>query len=289
MVQSPQASFVDRLRQPEYTGENRCMPCTVTNIAIAVAVSAVVGYAGLLFELGLAVAVGVGAGLFVVSLAAIYLRGYLVPGTPTLTKRYFPEWFLDLFGKAETDKHDPIETDVDVESILMESRVIEPKPHGDLGLTDEFEAVLFEQIETERANDTDREALADIVGIDAESLSFESYSDGAFVAFRDNARVGSWESRAAFLADAAAGRLLPDYYEDWDETTPAERGAILGGLRLFLERCPACDGPVRFGQEVVESCCRTHDVVAITCEACDSRLFEVEVTEEMLEPEQSAV
>ena len=44
--------------------------------------------------------VGPAPPLLVVALAAIWLRGYLVPGTPELTKRYLPERALALFGKA---------------------------------------------------------------------------------------------------------------------------------------------------------------------------------------------
>lgn len=288
MVQLPQVSVVDSLRQPEYTGENRCMPCTVTNLLIAVVLSALVSYGGLV-AVGAGAGVGAGTAVLLFSLGAIYLRGYLVPGTPTLTKRYFPEWLLDLFGKAEVDQQpETIDADIDVESVLLEADAIEPTPDGDLALTAEFRTALFDQIETEQREDTSREALADIVGIDADGLEFESFGDGAFMAFVGRDRVGSWESRAAFLADAAAGRLLPDRYDDWDRTGPAGRGAILGGLRLFLDRCPGCDGSVRFGQEVVESCCRSRDVVAVTCEDCDARLFEVEVTEEMLAGEPGA-
>ena len=29
------STLADRLRQPEYTGENRCTPCTVVNVVIA--------------------------------------------------------------------------------------------------------------------------------------------------------------------------------------------------------------------------------------------------------------
>lgn len=51
---------------------------------------------------------------------------------------------------------------------------------------------------------------------------------------------------------------------------------MLNGLRLFVERCPACDGPVTADREVVESCCRSLDVVAVSCDACGARLFETE-------------
>ena len=80
---------LDRVRQPEYTGENRCVPCTVANLAIAAVLTA-----------GLAFASVPGAAVFAVfAVGSIWLRGYLVPKTPELTKRYFPDWLLAKFDK----------------------------------------------------------------------------------------------------------------------------------------------------------------------------------------------
>lgn len=56
-------SLMDRLRQPDYTGENRCLLCTVGNIGLAAVGSALAAIAS----------VGLGAGLFVLSLAIIYI------------------------------------------------------------------------------------------------------------------------------------------------------------------------------------------------------------------------
>ena len=86
-----------------------------------------------------------------------------------------------------------------------------------------------------------------------------------------------------FRSDAAAADVFQDRYEEWDTYTFDAQFELVGGLRLFLERCPNCDGPIAFGEEVVESCCREIQVVAMSCEACDARLFEAELTEEMLE------
>lgn len=83
------ASFLGGLKNPEYTGENRCVPCTVVNALIAVAVSGLAALA--LPPLGLVV--------LAVSALLIYFRGYLVPGTPELTKRYLPARVLTAFGK----------------------------------------------------------------------------------------------------------------------------------------------------------------------------------------------
>ena len=106
--------FLERLRQPEYTGENRCLPCTVVNAIIAGALAAAATL--------LVTPVGGGV-VLVLSLAAIYLRGYLVPGTPELTKRYLPDRVLRLFDKAP-DLPDPGET-VDVEGYLLDAGVLE--------------------------------------------------------------------------------------------------------------------------------------------------------------------
>lgn len=279
---------IERVRQPEYTGTNRCIPCTATNLVIAAGLSLLVGWVA--YVVGGYVAAGVAGGLvFAVSLAAIGLRGYLVPGTPELTKRYFPDWLLAAFGKdTERPGHFEIDESVDVEAALWGANVLEEKPYGDLGLTAEFEAEWQRRIEAQREGDTGREAIAEIVGIDPDEVEFQEYGGGAFVALRGERRLGRWESRAAFLADAAGGDILPEYYDDWDVASPVARGQLLAGLRLFIEQCPACDGEVRFGQEIVESCCRSFPVVAVTCDDCGARLFEVDATDDMLEADAAA-
>jgi hypothetical protein len=92
-------SLVTRLRRPEYTGENRCLPCTVLNVGIASSGATLLG-AWLVAAGYSTLALGVATGVLAVSLAAIWLRGYLVPGTPALTKRYLPASVLAAFGKT---------------------------------------------------------------------------------------------------------------------------------------------------------------------------------------------
>lgn len=74
-------SPLDRLRHPEYTGENRCIPCTLVNAGIALVAAGIVGWFNPI----------VGAAILATAAIVIYFRGYLVPGTPTLTERYLPE------------------------------------------------------------------------------------------------------------------------------------------------------------------------------------------------------
>lgn len=82
---------LDRYKNQSYTGENRCLPCTVVNVVLAAALGLGLGV----------VAPPVGAAAFLVGLGSIYFRGYLVPGTPELTKRYFPDWLLAKFDKVD--------------------------------------------------------------------------------------------------------------------------------------------------------------------------------------------
>jgi len=89
-------SLRDRIREPEYTGENRCVPCTVLNVVLAAALTAASAAFGPV----------VAAAVLVASLGSIYYRGYLVPGTPELTKRYLPDRVLRLFGKAPEGPRD---------------------------------------------------------------------------------------------------------------------------------------------------------------------------------------
>ncbi|MFB6236454.1 MAG: hypothetical protein ABEH81_06290 [Halopenitus sp.] len=82
---------LDRYKNQSYTGENRCTPCTAVNVVLAAALGLGLGV----------VAPPIGAAAFVVGLGSIYFRGYLVPGTPELTKRYFPDWLLAKFDKVD--------------------------------------------------------------------------------------------------------------------------------------------------------------------------------------------
>jgi hypothetical protein len=266
---------VHRLRQPEYTGENRCIPCTIVNLLIAVLVSGLVAIAS----------PPVAAVVFAVSVAAIYLRGYLVPGTPTLTKRYFPDPVLRLFDKHELPEPPTVEDDSDVEAFLLDVDAVEVCREGtDLCLTEGFREAWYDRIERLREQgDVDEGVVALFEGLDIDPnrVRIESYGD-AYEAYIDDTRVGQWESRAAYLADIGAEAELRERHPAWHRLGFDERTEILGALRLWLERCPTCDGPVTLGEETVESCCRSIDVIAATCEECGARVFEAQFSPEAM-------
>lgn len=259
-------SVLDTIRQPEYTGDNRCIPCTVVNIAIMVVICVV-----------LAVWMWpVAIGFAVIALASIALRGYLVPGTPTLTKRYLPDRVLAVFdkGPTQTTAVDPDETAaVDAEQILLKSDAVEPcEDIDDICLTPSFRKAWYDRMDTIVEMETEREALAESLDTEGE-IEFVDHGE-AFAAHIDGRSVGQWESRAAFIADLAAARELSNWIDAWETLDVTEQGTVIRGLRVFVETCPSCDGPVVPSQETVESCCREHTVVAIACESCDARIFE---------------
>lgn len=280
------SDVIDRLRQPEYTGDNRCIPCTAVNVAIAVALTAVVAV----------VSLPSAPIVLALSLAAIYFRGYLVPGTPTLTRRYFPDWLLAKFDKvpapgdpvvgasgdeaadadaasAETEPVEPI----DPESYFLEHAIVTPciteNGEEDLCLDEELKIAWRAEIESVRDGDR-RSLVADFLETDPTAVSVDGSTDRA-IARVDGRLAAQWESEAALIADLAGSRVLADFLPDWESHPIERRSRLASGLRAFVERCPSCDGPISIDAETVESCCRSHEVYAITCDDCETRVLEV--------------
>lgn len=252
------------LRQPEYTGENRCLPCTVVNVVIATAI------AWALSQLWIPLSISVLA----ILLSAIYLRGYLIPYTPTITRRYFPDRLLRLFDHHNDSRI--ANDEVDVEEILQAANAVTVCEHGDdLCLTDSFQAAWRKRIESLIIHDVVRRDLARIVDMDSNDLEFTEHDD-AFVATVDGTQIGEWISQPAFIADVAAANEFHDRLPAWNQLDVDQQSSVLTGLRLFLEECPACDGHVTFDQEETKTCCRTIDVLAATCDECGVRLLEAE-------------
>lgn len=257
----------DEVRQPEYTGENRCMPCTVTNVAITA-----VGTAALALLNPF-----VAAGFAVIGLASIAVRGYLVPGTPWITKRYFPEWLLALFGKAEepTAADAPAyEADVDPETYLMERGIVTETPDGrDLELADGFWPEWESEIQ--RVSRDPEAAVGDLLELDEPRIEVPDEGAGCRV-FDGDVRVAQWPSRAALLADLGAVPALESEGIDVEAMDQADAGTLLAGLRVFAETCPDCGGSLELGEDTVESCCRVADVFTYDCTDCTARVLEIE-------------
>jgi hypothetical protein len=257
-------NVVSRFRQPEYTGENRCLPCTVVNIAIAAVFATAL----------VIVSAPLGLIVFVCALVAIYVRGYLVPGTPELTKQYLPPSVLRLFGKEPiTERYTyAIENpeDFDVGRVLSEIDVLadsddEPK------LTPAFRERLYERIEEVREQGTHPEDVAEL--FDVENVKPQSETSFGL----PNGLV-RWDSKAALIADIAAGEEFQRRLDGWEDLERSARRDLLTGLRLALDSCPICDISLSIEEHQLDPCCqKSHTVVQSICEDCDVAIVEVTV------------
>ncbi len=279
---SERESLLGRLGRPEYTGDNRCLPCTVVNLLIAALLAAGVAI----------VSLPAAGAVFAVSVLAIALRGYLVPGTPELTKRYLPASVLRLFGKHPTagTSMEAESSDVDPDSLAVFEQIERRREEGvepsaflqDVGAIElcadgeEFclAETFAERVETNSEPRTvtgDAEVIAAIFGVEPDEVT---PLDREYPAVKVGIQVRKWPSVAALTADVATDRALAETTDRWREVPPGQRREMLESLRGFHERCPLCGGPVALSEEVLESCCGTHQVKTVACDGCERRLRE---------------
>jgi len=259
----------DRFRQPEYTGTNRCVPCTVLNAGIAG-----LGALALAF-----VSPPVGVVAFVAAVLVIYFRGYLIPGTPELTNRYLPDrvllWFHDDPHPTSFDTPDPSESDPEPVEILNDAEIIEASAgEDDVRLTADFREEWHEKL-----NDTDdgltAPNIADALGLDPDNVSVEP--DGTVYVDASSIQRIEWGSPAAVTADVAAAQLVDERYDDWDDLSPTTKHTFMRGLRYFLDQCPACQSEdVTLGTRAINpGCCGDFNVTIYGCNDCDAKLLDM--------------
>ena len=260
-------SVLDAVRRPEYTGENRCWPCTAVNLFLVGAAAAV---AAALRRRTAAV------GVALVGAAAVALRGYVVPYTPAYAPRVVaalpvssspgpkagagsgsgpesprdadasPERSDEFGDVAPADAVDAEDADTAgrrvVDALFAAGALRESD--GELSLADDVRAA--RAAEMDRLRDADDDALAAAV---ADAAPFPATArteyDGVTVeaAGESETETGAdrsaWLTRALAIADAASVRALRDTGVD---AATAARAAT--PLRTLLETCPLCGGRV---------------------------------------------
>ncbi len=255
-----------RLRDSKHTGENRCLSCTINNIAVTLVISI------WLWVAWPPAAVAFGA----IALGVIAFRGYLLPRTPWVVAEYFPgpvQAMVELLTPPAGDSGDEHTVSVDTEQVLIESGPLKPCAEiDDLCLTPTFREAWYDRMASISADDAERAALLETLETDGE-IAYVDHGE-AFSAHVDGTSIGQWESHAAFVADLALVRELPRWVPQWETFNVVEQGTIIRGIRVFLDLCPSCSGQVTPDQETVESCCREHTVLTLTCDGCGARLFE---------------
>lgn len=265
-------------RRPEHIGENRCWPCTLVNVALVAAGAA-------------AVAVGnaaAGAVVAVVGLALVWLRGYVVPGTPRFAPRLvapIPGSDALFHGGAATDggrapaggsgSLDPV--DVDGEALLdrlLAEGVLEAD--GDaVAPTAAYRERWRAEMDRLRTEDT--ESLARIAReISPATAARAVREDGdEWVALSPpggNTIDETWLRRAVAIAEIAGYRAAGEFLDDESFRLAAARTN-----RMFLESCPDCESDLERGVDL--PCCGGYTgpgeepAETLACPACEVRLY----------------
>lgn len=245
-----------QVRAPQYTGSNRCWPCTVLNIGIVL-----LGGAVLTTVAGVMVALSA----VVVGLAAIWLRGYLVPGTPRLGRR-LPQPVRSWFGT-----HDPVMERPAVDE-LVTANVLD----ADLDCTPEANAAIRAQASSYV---DDREALeaAALAEFDATTVSVNRRLGGGerwFVLDDAEQTVCQWGARPVAALDVAGSAYLDDQLPDWDRRDSREKSAMLALLRYGIPSCPDCGDAFEATEQDVTCCGGRSLAGARRCTECDYPLVD---------------
>lgn len=285
-------SVLEVMRQPEYTGTNRCMPCTVVNLAITAVVAVAIGLVSVIAAVAFAV----------VALVAIYLRGYLVPGTPQLTKRYLPDRIHRRFdrhpaapeyvqpdggtpggdGEPEFKTIEKVryhkQNRVVIEEYLLENEVIEfDEEIEDIRLTEAFLDRHDREFDALDAASVGPAEIGELFDEDPEEIEDEGRD---YPAYTVGFRVRKWPSEPALLADLASESAMRSFADDWLDVPLEQRAKMREALRYLRETCPVCeDGRIVFTEDTVQSCCGTWQVVAAKCDSCGHHFNEFDPTQ----------
>ncbi|MCU4925818.1 hypothetical protein OB905_07455 [Halobacteria archaeon AArc-dxtr1] len=232
------------------------------------------------------VGLSLAGGVLVLSLAAIYFRGYLVPGTPTLTKRYFPDWLLAKFDKLDEPEEfgEPVEKmqaapegespdEIEPESWLLEQEVLVPCADvDDLCFPEDVRTDLYAAVEQLRDSDQ-QEAVATFLELEPEEIRFKDSS--RIIVYAGDRIVARWRSEGPMLIDLAAAETLGERVDDWSSLTLRQRSKIASALRPFVDECPLCAEPVGIEEETISSCCRAKKRYDVACEGCGETLLQI--------------
>jgi len=223
---------------PEHTGENRCLPCTLVN-AVGVAVAAAL-LSRRRRSLGLLVA-AVGA-------TAVWLRGYVVPGTPRFAPRLVEPLPIDI-GPDHPDDLGSGSLAADGPNSLADERADVTDAHGDvadaLGDTDTEDAANAEDADAHGdAEDADARGDADTAPPDDPAdVDSDGVGDGDAV---DPETVMTALVDADALVDDGETLVLDEAFRD---ALYDRMGALREGSdEALAERAAAIAGPDVDGQ-----------------------------------------
>lgn len=290
-------SVIDSMKHPEYTGENRCIPCTIVNVVIALVVAVAIAW----------LTIEVAVVFFLLSIGVIYFRGYLIPGTPELTSRYLPESIHRRFdhhpaaqeyadgAEADEDEDKPPllrddfefetvekvkyhkENKVNPEEYLLEAGVIEfVEELNDIRLTQEFIDQMdqrFDELDIDEVTEAD---IGQLYDHEADEVTDENRD---YPAYKVGMMIRKWPSEPSLLSDLASEEVITDFADDWPEVPVEQRADMREMFRYLRDDCPFCGGQIIATEDTVRSCCGTWQVFAIKCDSCDHHFVELDPTQ----------
>lgn len=259
-----------RLRLDEFTGEDRCWPCTVLNGCILLLLG---------ISVGGFVSLPVGVCIILVGTSIIWLRGYLIPFTPRLVPRLlavlptdrFERPFLEHVDRTTTPSNSGAsEPSVDITETLVNAAIL--TVDGETLSIDPrfFEAWWGQMREIGRVPDGTLTTMLrdEIPWVTDVSVVRD---DGRWFVLSDGSETIEnevWLPTTVATADVAAVRTLAAQTE-----IPAElRTLAAPPLRQFLDRCPRCESTLT---QQSRTCCGSPQRVAegidldLVCPECD--------------------
>lgn len=242
--------YFDTFRSPEYTGSNRCWPCTMFNIIILGFVTASIGYV---------VRPLVAVPLAVVGGAVVWLRGYLVPGTPYFGAYIVARFPLEVFHSNRSNPSpNTITTDTDIDPAALINSLVENsvlQEYDDrLQLAPAFREQWRDEICEVRdlSDDVLASTLVDTLPWVSQSEIVEHEGNSWIVLSNESRSVDeeAWLTVVSATAELAAVRALGNYAPGMHHE---RRIAAAPPLQSLLERCPICETPIE--ETAVDACC----------------------------------
>ncbi|WP_227380286.1 hypothetical protein [Haladaptatus halobius] len=203
----------------------------------------------------------------IIGTIVIGVRGYLVPGTPTLTGK-LPESVISTFWKtASPSAHSATEA-------LIASEVL----NDDLILAKASADRICERAEVLVANPKMLDTVVLDVFPDAvETTVRRSLSGGEnwFVSNVEQMTTRQWEARPIAAIDAASAEYLSTILSDWEVRSDHDRMMLLALVRYGLPRCPSCKTPYTELDAQTVTCCGGRSLVGSRrCESCEYALVD---------------
>jgi hypothetical protein len=269
-MMDPVRTRIARLRRPAYTGPRRCWPCTGVNLVILAVLALLIG----------AISPPIGAVIAVLGVAAIAVRGYLIPYTP----RFAPALVAAVPGLRRWFDHPHPQMTGSVGAAAQRDAASDLEDLLGAGLLVEADGVIAPSAAFASAWDT---AIRGYRGTTLAELAAEAASvsparsarpvrmgGDEWVALSTDATHAleeTWLTRPAVIAELAAVSAATTLTDD--PTRPLQIARV---CRMFLTECPACATPLEQGTEV--DCCGgfhgTGEIPADTlvCPSCEVRV-----------------